>query len=62
MGSESGGAPGQAMDWFYRIGLPIILILIAVFTVLLVLNAFEATDLMESAGRAAPTLLNPRPE
>lgn len=50
------------MDWFQRIGLPIILILIIIASVLLVMNAFEATDLMQKEGRAAPTLLNPRPE
>jgi len=49
------------MDWFNRIGLPIILALVLVVTVLLVMNAFEATDLMESKGVAAPTMLNPRP-
>jgi competence protein ComGC len=47
------------MDWFQRIGLPIILVIVAVITVLLVLNAFEATELMQEQGRAAPTLLNP---
>lgn len=46
------------MDWFQRIGLPIILVIVAVITVMLVLNAFEATELMEKEGRAAPTLLN----
>jgi len=50
------------MDWFQRIGLPIILILIVIVSILLVINAFEATDLMQTEGLAAPTLLNPRPE
>lgn len=49
------------MDWFHRYGLPLILIVIAVITVFLVLNAFEAMDLMQTEGRAAPTMLNPGP-
>jgi len=49
----------QTPDWFLRIGLPIILIVVAVITALLVLNAFEATELMKKEGMAAPTLLNP---
>jgi len=49
------------MDWFNRIGLPIILILVVVVTILLVMNAYESMDLMESEGLAAPTMLNPRP-
>jgi len=50
------------MDWFNRIGLPIILIVVMIITILLVMNAFEATDLMQKTGMAAPTMLNPRPE
>jgi len=50
------------MDWFNRIGLPIILIVVMIVTILLVMNAFEATDLMQKNGTAAPTMLNPRPE
>ncbi len=49
------------MDWFNRIGLPIILLVLLAVTVLLVMNAFEAMALMESEGVAAPTMLNPRP-
>ncbi len=49
------------MDWFNRIGLPIILLIVVVVTILLVMNAFEAMDLMQSEGVAAPTMLNPRP-
>jgi len=50
------------MDWFNRIGLPIILIVVMIATVFLVMNAFEATDLMQKTGMGAPTMLNPRPE
>ncbi len=46
---------------FNRIVLPVILVGVAVFSVLLVLNAYEAMDLMEKYGTAAPTMLNPRP-
>ncbi len=50
------------MDWFNRIGLPIVLLIIVVVTILLVMNAFEAMDLMQSEGVASPTMLNPRPK
>ncbi len=46
---------------FNRIVLPTILIFVAAFSILLVLNAYEAMDLMESSGTAAPTMLNARP-
>ncbi len=48
--------------WFHRVALPSILAVVAVFSVLLVLNAYEAMDLMEAFGTAAPTMLNARPE
>lgn len=46
------------MDRFLRIGLPLVLLVIFVVIALFVLNAFEATDLMETERRAGPTLLN----
>jgi len=49
------------MNWFNRIGLPIILVAVIIVTALLVMNAFEATDLMQKTGMASPTMLNPRP-
>ena len=48
-------------SWFNRIVLPVILIGVAIFSILLVLNAYEAMDLMEQFGTAAPTMLNARP-
>ncbi len=51
-------------DWvvpFNRIVLPLLLVVVAVVSVLLIMNAFEAMDLMESNGTAAPTMLNARP-
>ncbi|MFV2005039.1 MAG: hypothetical protein ACC650_07505 [Gammaproteobacteria bacterium] len=46
---------------FNRFVLPSILIFVAIFSILMVLNAYEAMDLMEQSGLAAPTMLNPRP-
>ena len=46
------------MDRFLRFGLPLLLLVIFVVIALFVLNAFEATDLMETERRAGPTLLN----
>ncbi len=46
---------------FNRFVLPAILIGVAIFSILLVLNAYEAMDLMEKYGTAAPTMLNARP-
>lgn len=46
------------MDRFLRFGLPLILVAIFVIITVFVLNAFEATDLMETERRAGPTLLN----
>lgn len=46
------------MDRFLRVGLPIVLIVVFVVIALFVLNAFEATELMETERRAGPTLLN----
>ena len=47
-----------AMDRFLRVGLPLVLVLVFAVIALFVLNAFEATDLMEMERRAGPTLLN----
>ena len=47
-----------AMDRFLRVGLPLVLAVVLVVIALFVLNAFEATDLMETERRAGPTLLN----
>lgn len=46
------------MDRFLRFGLPLMLLVIFVVIALFVLNAFEATELMETERRAGPTLLN----
>lgn len=46
------------MDRFLRIGLPLVLVVVFFIVALFVLNAFEATDLMETQKRAGPTLLN----
>lgn len=46
------------MDRFLRFGLPLILVAIFIIIALFVLNAFEATELMETEKRAGPTLLN----
>ena len=46
------------MDRFLRFGLPLLLLVIFVVIALFVLNAFEATELMETERRAGPTLLN----
>jgi len=47
---------------FNRIILPIILVLMLIVTMLLVMNAFEATNMMKESGLASPTMLNERPE
>ena len=46
---------------FNRLVLPTILMVVAIFSILLVVNAYEAMDLMEEYGTAAPTMLNARP-
>ena len=46
------------MDRFLRVGLPLVLVAVFAVIALFVLNAFEATDLMEAERRAGPTLLN----
>ena len=46
------------MDRFLRVGLPLVLAAVFVVIALFVLNAFEATDLMELERRAGPTLLS----
>ena len=46
------------MDRFLRFGLPLLLLAVFVVIALFVLNAFEATGLMEIERRAGPTLLN----
>lgn len=46
------------MDKFLRFGLPLILLLIFIVIAVFVINAFEATELMETEQRAGPTLLN----
>ena len=46
------------MDRFLRIGLPLILVVVFAVVALFVLNAFEATALMETERRAGPTLLS----
>ncbi len=61
-GQSSAPAESHQKGSFNRIVLPTILVSIVIFSILLVLNAYEAMDLMESTGLAAPTMLNPRPE
>ena len=46
------------MDRFLRVGLPLVLVVVFAVIILFVLNAFEATELMETERRAGPTLLN----
>ena len=46
------------MNRFLRIGLPLILVAILLVVALFVMNAFEATALMETEKRAGPTILN----
>ena len=46
------------MDRFLRIGLPLVLVVVFAVVALFVLNAFEATEMMETERRAGPTLLN----
>ncbi len=46
------------MDRFLRFGLPLILLVMFIIVALFVLNAFEATEMMETEQRAGPTLLN----
>jgi len=45
------------MARFVRVGLPLVLVVGFAVIALFVLNAFEATDLMQAARRAGPTLL-----
>ena len=54
----NGRLKGAAMDRFVRVGLPLVLVVVFAVIALFVLNAFEATDLMEAERRAGPTLLN----
>lgn len=54
----NGRLTAAAMDRFVRVGLPLVLVLVFAVIALFVLNAFEATDLMEAERRAGPTLLN----
>ncbi len=61
-GQSSAPAESHQKGPFNRIVLPVILVGVVIFAILLVLNAYEAMDLMESSGLAAPTMLNPRPE
>ncbi len=58
--SSTPAVPRQHQQ-FNRIVLPGLLVIVAVFSVLLVMNAYEAMDLMEQSGTAAPTMLNARP-
>jgi hypothetical protein len=58
---SSSNVANQQKGLFNRFVLPTILAFVGVFSVLLVLNAYEAMDLMESYGTAAPTMLNARP-
>lgn len=58
---SSTSASNRKKGWFNRFVLPAILIVVAIFSILLVLNAYEAMDLMEQYGTAAPTMLNARP-
>lgn len=46
------------MNKFLRYVLPLILVAVFAVVALFVINAFEATGLMESEKRAGPTLLN----
>ncbi len=46
------------MNRFLRLGLPLILLVIFGIIAIFVINAFEATELMETQRRAGPTLLN----
>ena len=48
----------MSMDRFLRVGLPLVLVAVFAVIALFVLNAFEATALMETVQRAGPTLLN----
>ena len=54
----NGRLTGAAMDRFVRVGLPLVLVVVFAVIALFVINAFEATDLMEAERRAGPTLLN----
>lgn len=46
------------MNRFLRFVLPVILVAVFAVVALFVLNAFEATELMRTEKRAAPTILN----
>ena len=60
-GKSSTALAGRNAGYFNRYVLPTILVVVGVFSVLLVVNAYEAMDLMEQYGTAAPTMLNARP-
>lgn len=47
------------MNRFLRFGLPLIMLIIFGVVAVFVINAFEATEMMETHKRAGPTLLNP---
>lgn len=46
------------MNAFLRLGLPLVLLLIFAVVAVFVLNAFEATERMQTEKRAGPTILN----
>lgn len=52
---------GQQSNKFNRVVLPAVLLVVMFLTILFVLNAFEAMDLMQHSGTASPTMLNVRP-
>ena len=45
------------MEWFLRIVLPLLLVAVFVVVAMFVINALEVTHMMETEGRAGPTLL-----
>lgn len=45
------------MDPFIRIGLPVVLVIVAIVVAVFVWNAFQATAMMETEQRAGPTIL-----
>lgn len=55
---RSPAADRDTVNRFLRFGLPLILLVIFAIIAVFVINAFEATDLMEMQRRAGPTLLN----
>jgi len=46
------------MNRFIRIGLPIILVIVAIVVILFVINSFQAMEHMKTTGKAGSTLLN----